>query len=109
MAKKTTTKSSTARTGTRKRASASAVAPESKTKRKAPATRVTAKGTRRTATPKRSSGDGDGAVPESGNVSGKSLVIVESPAKAKTIGKYLGPDYRVRATRSEERRVGKGG
>ena len=29
---------------------------------------------------------------------GKSLVIVESPAKAKTIGKYLGPDYRVRAT-----------
>ena len=31
-------------------------------------------------------------------VAGKSLVIVESPAKAKTIGKYLGPDYRVRAT-----------
>ncbi|HEX6534773.1 MAG TPA: type I DNA topoisomerase [Gemmatimonadaceae bacterium] len=29
---------------------------------------------------------------------GKSLVIVESPAKAKTISKYLGPDYRVRAT-----------
>jgi DNA topoisomerase I len=25
-------------------------------------------------------------------------VIVESPAKAKTIGKYLGPDYRVRAS-----------
>ena len=30
--------------------------------------------------------------------SGKSLVIVESPAKAKTIGKYLGPGYRVKAT-----------
>jgi DNA topoisomerase I len=28
----------------------------------------------------------------------KHLVIVESPAKAKTIGKYLGPEYRVRAS-----------
>src|SRR5688500_17149282 len=28
----------------------------------------------------------------------KALVIVESPAKAKTIGRYLGSDYRVRAT-----------
>jgi len=31
-------------------------------------------------------------------IAGKSLVIVESPAKARTIGKYLGPSYRVRAT-----------
>jgi DNA topoisomerase-1 len=31
-------------------------------------------------------------------IAGKSLVIVESPAKARTIGKYLGPAYRVRAT-----------
>ena len=28
----------------------------------------------------------------------KDLVIVESPAKAKTIGKYLGPDYVVKAS-----------
>ena len=28
----------------------------------------------------------------------KHLVIVESPAKAKTIGKYLGKDYEVKAS-----------
>jgi len=31
-------------------------------------------------------------------VSGKKLVIVESPAKAKTIGQYLGPDFEVLAS-----------
>ncbi len=33
-----------------------------------------------------------------GNARGKHLVIVESPAKAKTINKYLGPDYKVMAS-----------
>ena len=33
-----------------------------------------------------------------GKKSGKNLVIVESPAKAKTINKYLGDDYIVKAS-----------
>ena len=33
----------------------------------------------------------------------KNLVIVESPAKAKTIGKYLGPDYVVKASMGHHR------
>ena len=35
---------------------------------------------------------------EAGAHSGRSLVVVESPAKAKTIGKYLGAAYSVKAT-----------
>jgi DNA topoisomerase-1 len=40
-------------------------------------------------------GSQNGPAPEPGTTS---LVVVESPAKAKTIGKYLGRGYRVRAT-----------
>ena len=69
-------------------------------KKKAPkatkATKATTASTRRRAsTPK-----GIEAVVDEGevNLSGKALVVVESPAKAKTIGKYLGSGYSVKAT-----------
>ena len=97
MAQKKTTKSSKAtRASARKKASASAVAPESKSRKKSPASRVTS--ARRPSVSKRARSDGDGVAGDNGSSAGKSLVIVESPAKAKTIGKYLGPNYRVRAT-----------
>ena len=38
------------------------------------------------------------ATPRVGSASGKQLVIVESPAKAKTVNKYLGPGYVVTAS-----------
>ena len=42
--------------------------------------------------------NGDGA-----RSSARNLVIVESPAKAKTINKYLGPDYIVKASKGHVR------
>jgi DNA topoisomerase-1 len=42
------------------------------------------------------------AAPRSGK-RGKNLVIVESPAKARTIGKYLGPGFEVRASNGHVR------
>ena len=60
---------------------------------KTPTTRKTSSGKRRT---------GNGAARTSGAGNGRSasrhLVIVESPAKAATIGRFLGRDYTVKAS-----------
>ncbi|HXF58427.1 MAG TPA: type I DNA topoisomerase, partial [Candidatus Saccharimonadales bacterium] len=41
--------------------------------------------------------------PKRSGKKGRSLVIVESPAKARTIGKYLGPNFEVRASNGHVR------
>ena len=47
--------------------------------------------------------DRPAAAPGSKGRGGKNLVIVESPAKARTIGKYLGPGFEVRASNGHVR------
>ena len=68
---------------------------------KGKATKVTgAKGTRKKAAPKKK-----GAAP---NTAGKQLVIVESPAKARTVGQILGNKYVVTASQGHVRDLPKG-
>jgi DNA topoisomerase-1 len=50
------------------------------------------------AAPKRTRKPGRPASGDGSRAAGKSLVVVESPAKARTIGHYLGPGYIVRAS-----------
>jgi DNA topoisomerase-1 len=72
---------------------------------KTPATKPTAVKAKKTAAPKaavkstvKRAGKGTTAVPEKTTLAGKDLVIVESPAKARTIMGYLGSKYVVQAT-----------
>ena len=54
--------------------------------------------TKKTSARAKAGGESPAGASASGGAAGKHLVIVESPAKAKTINQYLGSDYVVRAS-----------
>src|SRR5262249_5904602 len=100
-----------------KKAAAKKAAPKGKTKKSEPAeeteapVEAKAKGKKKAAAKKPAKkgkktdevkDDGEPFVPikegEAGSGTGPALVVVESPAKAKTINKYLGKDYIVKAS-----------
>ncbi len=84
---------------TRKTATPKTTTPKATTKQAATKAKTPAKATKKVveAAPEVA------AEPKAKRGTGKNLVIVESPAKAKTIGKYLGPDYEVTASKGHVR------
>ena len=92
-------KETKAKAGKKVRAPAAAKAPAAT---KAPAAAARAP---KAPAPKRVSKAPRAEAPENGQPTrrGKNLVIVESPAKARTIGKYLGPGFEVRASNGHVR------
>src|SRR5262249_7535487 len=89
--KKTKTEETTPATPARKRATPAAKKKTADNGEQAPVTKTTRKRTTKTAEPA-------AAAPAAPARGGRNLVIVESPAKAKTIQKYLGGGYEVRAS-----------
>jgi DNA topoisomerase-1 len=100
----TTTKAKAATEATKTAATKAAATKATAAKpavRKSTAARATVAKTparKTTATTKRASGAGAGATAAPAMRRGMNLVIVESPSKARTIAKYLGPGYRVAAS-----------
>src|SRR5438093_172610 len=78
----------------RKKQPADAPAPPSKGRKRA----APADGADKPAPARRGRKPATAALPDAGGGSKQSLVIVESPAKARTINKYLGPGFTVLAS-----------
>ncbi|ACY17127.1 type I DNA topoisomerase [Haliangium ochraceum] len=109
--KKTAKKASTKKASTKKttKKASAKKASAKKTAKKASAKKTTKKASAKKASAKKSASqeaaedEGESAPKRTKSRSkatkqGKALVVVESPAKARTIGKYLGPDYTVKAS-----------
>ncbi len=97
-AKKTTAKKTTAKKTTAKKTTAKkTTTAKKKTTAKKAATESAAKAATKGA-PKRTKAKKTATKKKTAVKKGKALVVVESPAKARTIGKYLGTDFTVKAS-----------